>query len=70
MLFSGGQDGSIRIWTFNDQAGMFVFTDAWTVDRGNGHRLSVTALYAYGGFLFSGACQEIAEIVWRLLSCR
>lgn len=77
-LFSGGQDGSIRIWTFNSDAKIFTFGGMWTAEQGNGHRSAVSALHASGAFMFSGdycccsraqPCTRVACSSRRLMLC-
>lgn len=53
MLFSGGQDFTIRVWKFNPNTNTFDCAAILRTEHG-GHAASVTALCASGPILFSG----------------
>ena len=52
MLFSGGQDRSVRVWNFNAQAGIFMSQAIITKEEG-GHDSPVHSFQSSGSFLFS-----------------
>jgi len=52
LLFSGGQDRSVRVWNFNAAAGIFMSQSIITKAEG-GHEAAVHAFQSYGSFLFS-----------------
>lgn len=51
-LVSGGQDNTIRVWNFNQAAGIFMSQAIITKDEG-GHNASVLALTVVGSIMFS-----------------
>lgn len=53
MLFSGGQDKTIRVWKMNPATGGFECAAVLQQEQ-DGHRASVTFMCASGPFLFSG----------------
>lgn len=53
MLFSGGQDQTIRVWKFDPAANAFGCTAILRAEQG-GHTAPVNAMCASGPFLFSG----------------
>lgn len=53
MLFSGGQDQTIRVWKFDAAANVFGCTAILRAEQG-GHTAPVNAMCASGPFLFSG----------------
>ena len=52
MLFSGGQDQSIRVWKVNPTSGAFECAAVLQAEHG-GHTAPVSALLASGPILFS-----------------
>lgn len=53
MLFSGGQDQTIRVWKVNPATGTFECAAVLQQEH-NGHSSSISSLCASGPFLFSG----------------
>lgn len=53
LLFSAGQDATIRVWELNAAAGAFHLQATLSKDSGNGHHSAVHALLVAGQFLFS-----------------
>eukprot|EP00955_Chlamydomonas_euryale_P086897 364254-Chlamydomonas_euryale.AAC.12 len=47
LLFSGGQDRSVRVWNFNAAAGIFMSQSIITKAEG-GHEAAVHAFQSYG----------------------
>lgn len=64
LLFSGGQDCSIRVWSFNQQAGIFMTSAIITKDQ-DGHSSGVLSLTSLDAFLFSGDRTGVLK-VWDL----
>lgn len=64
MLFSGGQDKSIRVWKVNPASGVFECA-AVLQEAQDGHRSSVATLCASGPYLFSGDSEGTIK-VWDL----
>lgn len=54
MLFSGGQDKSIRVWKMNPASGAFECAAVLEAAGQDGHRASVSCMCTSGPFLFSG----------------
>ncbi|KAL6748420.1 WD40 repeat-like protein [Haematococcus lacustris] len=65
-LVSGGTDSSIRVWNFNQQAGIFMSQAIITKEDG-GHDCSVLALSVSGTHMFS-ADRRGGILVWDLAS--
>lgn len=64
MLFSGGQDQTIRVWKVNPTTGAMECAAILRTEHG-GHTASASALCASGPFLFSGDAQGTIK-VWDL----
>jgi hypothetical protein len=64
MLFSGGQDESIRVWQANPATGAFECTAALKREHG-GHATPLTAMCASGTVLFTGDAKGTIK-VWDL----
>lgn len=53
-LFSAGQDCSIRVWQYNEAAGIFMSQAILNATNGDGHRAGVHSLAVLGQYMFSG----------------
>eukprot|EP00879_Flechtneria_rotunda_P031099 GHRR01033944.1.p1 GENE.GHRR01033944.1~~GHRR01033944.1.p1 ORF type:complete len:378 (+),score=104.44 GHRR01033944.1:542-1675(+) len=53
-LFSAGQDCSIRVWQYNETAGIFMSQAILNATNGDGHRHAVYSLTVLGQYMFSG----------------
>eukprot|EP00889_Picochlorum_renovo_P001274 jgi/Picre1/28304/NNA_003710.t1 len=66
MLFSGGQDKSIRVWKMNPASGAFECAAVLEAAGQDGHRASVSCMCTSGPFLFSGDTQEPLKCgIWK-----
>lgn len=64
MLFSGGQDQTIRVWQVNPASGVFECAASLRMEH-DGHKSSVSALCVSHAVLFSGDAQGTIK-VWDL----
>ncbi|WIA30476.1 hypothetical protein OEZ86_000560 [Tetradesmus obliquus] len=66
-LFTAGQDCSIRVWNFNEQAGIFMSAAILSATTGDGHRAAVHSLAVppASQYMFSGDRSGVIK-VWDL----